>query len=378
LIEGDPAQFEKLLALYPVNEPGQRVWLHNCYVTVDGDTRIDSLLAKVNAPKDLDLLVCDVDGQDYYLFNSMLEYRPRVVLCEYDPAAEPMFIPALGGPGQAGQRAINYVGNARGYTPICRTKTNVVFLRNDIVPALEASVTGESPALASPASDKDHIRVQAIMTTPRYGLTSTFGAIEEALGPLGVPLRMTFGVFWTQCITRAIEETLSGPVEKRPQFILTIDSDGAFTQQDVAKLVCHLVDNPDLDIVVPMQAKRQNGGLLATSNGPVNLTHRLVPIRTGHFGLTLFRASLFDRLPKPWFVGVPDSEGGWDDAKGKVDDDIHFWLQCEKAGAKVALATDVKLGHIEEMVAWIGPDLQTRYQHISEWRNNGKRPPEGV
>jgi hypothetical protein len=48
----------------------------------------------------------------------------------------------------------------------------------------------------------------------------------------------------------------------------------------------------------------------------------LSKIATGHFGLTLFRASTLKKLPHPWFLPDPDKDGLWE--KDRVDEDIYF------------------------------------------------------
>ena len=309
-----------------------------------------------------------MDSDEWHIRNALVEYQPRVIVVEYNPEAPPMYINVYGDGTQAGQHAMNYVLNAKGYTPVARTKTNLIAVRNDIVPALEASVTGQEPE-----GEKKLIKVHALMTTPRYGMTSVMGNVAIVLQSLGIELKQMFGVFWDQCLTRGIEELLSAPAEKRPDIILTIDYDSGFRREDVAKLVCLLHDNPEVDAIVPLQAKRQGQGLLAQSAGPVDMTQPLVPITIGHFGLTVFRASAFGKMPKPWFQGVPDAQGSWGD--GHFDPDIWFWKQFTEAGLQVRLATQVMIGHHEEMVAWVGPNLQVCYQHLSDYHANQGRPP---
>lgn len=46
---------------------------------------LDHLLAKTPIPKSFDLLSIDIDGNDWYIWDSLLEYRPRVVVVEFNP-----------------------------------------------------------------------------------------------------------------------------------------------------------------------------------------------------------------------------------------------------------------------------------------------------
>jgi len=71
----------------------------------------------------------------------------------------------------------------------------------------------------------------------------------------------------------------------------------------------------------------------------------LVPIVGGHFGLTIFRASAFVDLKKPWFIAEPNEDGDWGD--GRIDEDIHFWHNFHACGKKACLATEINIGHIQ-------------------------------
>lgn len=108
---------------------------------VDAKNTLDSLLERCGAPHDIDLVIIDVDGQDYYLFNSMLRYRPRVVMVEFDPNADLDFIPGLDGPGQAGQRAIRRLAAGKFYTLVHRNWCNCIFVKQPLDRLLEGHET---------------------------------------------------------------------------------------------------------------------------------------------------------------------------------------------------------------------------------------------
>jgi hypothetical protein len=50
---------------------------------------IESLLAEARAPKDLDLLSIDIDGNDYWVWKAISKYKPRVVVIEYNAMFKP-------------------------------------------------------------------------------------------------------------------------------------------------------------------------------------------------------------------------------------------------------------------------------------------------
>lgn len=359
LVEADEAAAQKAWDLYVENQR-VTVWCGKAVAT--GRDSIDSLLAEHQAPLDLDLLSIDVDGQDYYLFNSLMKYAPRVVVVEYAPDAERMFIPPLDGEGQAGIDAMRYVAEARGYEVVVATQTNLICVRKDLAHLLMDDAATTPP---------ENVKVAAVMSTPRFGPLSTSDCILSAIAHFGIPLVRGEGAWWQHSLTRGIETVRE---KYAPDYIITIDYDSLFTTKEVGQLVALMVDHPDVDVIVPMQQKREGGELLATSSGEVNISEPLVPISLGHFGLTIFRASLFDRLAKPWFWEAPDPNGSWNE--NRIDADIGFWQNCQKIGARVCLGLDVVIGHGEYVVTWPGQDLKALYQPMNTWRDKGR--PEGA
>lgn len=125
LVEADPRAFARLR----VNNQGfgDRVQLFNC--RVDSGHRIDGMLQHCGAPLDIDLVSIDVDGQDYYLLNSLLQYRPRVIVVEFDHNADDDFVPPLDGSGQAGRRATEKMAAGKFYTTVYRSFSNMILVR---------------------------------------------------------------------------------------------------------------------------------------------------------------------------------------------------------------------------------------------------------
>lgn len=425
LVEADEKHFSRLLKLCDPDSGAVRSKLLNyegfrytspqfalwcCKATHEGETSLDAILKASYAPTDIDLVIIDVDGQDYHLFNTLVAYQPRVILCEYDPNADPDFIPTIGGQGQAGERAIHHVALARGYQVVCKTWCNLVCVRNDLCHLLGEEVvdnrTGldalgamipvkqeDQPAAPEPSgqllggfTEQEYIEAKAkreqegrfmfaaCMSTPRWGPVSTMVTIQTALQAWNVPFFSTEGAYWHHHITEAIEKGL----KLHPDAILTFDYDSLFcpapNENDIAKLVTLLVENPDVDVIAPLQLQREGGFLIANSDsGEFELTQPLAAVWFAHFGMTLFRASVFERLRKPWFWEKANPEGSW--GEGRIDPDTGFWLNCKDAGIKVCVALDVVLGHGEYGPTF--PDDQFRAIRMSgnEWRKNGMRPP---
>ena len=123
LIEANEKDFEKLREF-----ASDKVFV--LLDRVEGDD-LDEILAIAGAPFDLDLGVIDIDGQDYYLWDELAAFRPRLLLIEYSPYGSPDDLPALNKPGQAGLNPILAMGQAKGYLPLVQTYCNVLFVRED-------------------------------------------------------------------------------------------------------------------------------------------------------------------------------------------------------------------------------------------------------
>ncbi len=200
-------------------------------------------------------------------------------------------------------------------------------------------------------------KVQAVMTLPRLGFTANLTAAAVTFPKLGIALDTATGVFWGQKLSRLIDKHLNDGTE----FIITMDYDTWFHENQVIRLLQLMAENPDIDAIVPVQTKRENATpmfAIVDENGdgrevPITeFEEELVPIMNGHFGLTIFRASAFEGLKKPWFQSHPNEEGDW--GEGRIDEDIHFWHNFHKEGRKVCLATSIMIGHLQMMCTFPG------------------------
>jgi len=80
LIEGDKKYFNKLCKNFPQKD----VIKINKLVDFSGKNKLDNLLATTNIPKNFDILSIDIDGCDFYIFESLIEYRPKIVCIEFN------------------------------------------------------------------------------------------------------------------------------------------------------------------------------------------------------------------------------------------------------------------------------------------------------
>lgn len=118
LIESDELKYRKLKADF-----GEQ---STCIHATVSD--LDSVLSGTDLSTKPDLGIIDIDGQDYWLWDDLEVYRPRIMLVEISTAhhAEPP--PERGGNGQAGIDAIKWLGELKGYEFVAETFCNALFI----------------------------------------------------------------------------------------------------------------------------------------------------------------------------------------------------------------------------------------------------------
>lgn len=128
LIEADAKQFQELQRF---ENKQTRVFQERI-----GPDSLDRILWNANAPQDIDFGVIDIDGQDFWCWAGMQDFRPRLMLVEFEPRDEhdeSYFVPKLGGDGQATLEPICDLGRSKGYEPILRTHCNVLFCKRELL-----------------------------------------------------------------------------------------------------------------------------------------------------------------------------------------------------------------------------------------------------
>lgn len=218
--------------------------------------------------------------------------------------------------------------------------------------------------------------VRAVMTLPRLCFTDNMFCAMQSLIPLQVHLETSGGVFWGQGLTRLLESHLHDGTK----YLLTLDYDTLFCRTDVEQLYALMEANPQVDFLQAMQSKRDSGAPLFTvldRAGRVQariereaLAQDLLPVNSGHFGLTLLRVESLLRLPKPWFRHQPDAAGGWDE--GRLDEDGWFWHQARLAGLHAYQANRIVIGHAQLMATWPDRDLVSVHQYLCDYQRRGK------
>jgi hypothetical protein len=221
--------------------------------------------------------------------------------------------------------------------------------------------------------------VIAIMSLPRVAWTETMCHTLECVAKLQMPFMKSTGVFWGQCLERMLTKCL----EQGQKYALTIDYDSIFDPRDVIRLWQIMESNPDIAALCPLQIGRDRDELLLNlidkdGNPRQSVTtedfhDEAVDIKNGHFGLTLIRLDALREIHHPWFAGVPNKQGRWDE--GRTDDDIYFWHRLRSAGKRICATPKVRLGHLQLVITWPMDDCAVRHQYLNRYYEDG-RPEE--
>lgn len=120
----------------------------------DKNNDLDAWLQKGNLPKDLDVLSIDIDCNDYYVWQNLNQYQPKIVIIETNPYRDPIFDELPGKPcpdytidplkfWHPGRVAVGCsfisairLGLQKGYIPVSFTG-NLTFVRKDLINKLK-------------------------------------------------------------------------------------------------------------------------------------------------------------------------------------------------------------------------------------------------
>lgn len=211
--------------------------------------------------------------------------------------------------------------------------------------------------------DQKKVVVSAVMTAPRYECTEARSRIERSLHVAGIPLTISGGVFYHQCMQMMFEELVD-----KVDYIVTVDFDSMFLPKHVLRLISIVAQQPEIDALAALQPMRGKGRLLASRQTDNQMAWSGHPLKvdTAHFGLTVIDAKKLATVAKPWFMATPDPHGGWGD--DRVDSDVWFWKQWEKAGHSCYIDPGCRLGHLEEMVTVHDEQMQPKHYYPNQWK----------
>lgn len=126
------ANKKKFVDLQKTYEPFNKAVLINEFVNISGENTLDKLLKRAGAPIDLDLLSIDVDGMDYYIWHSLVQYRPKVVIIEFNPTIPDNieFVQEEDASKKHGTslRSMTRLAKEKGYELICVNAENALYV----------------------------------------------------------------------------------------------------------------------------------------------------------------------------------------------------------------------------------------------------------
>ena len=174
LIEGNATRYGKLVADYAAY-PGSadlHVSIANKYVDADGPNSLDNILSEFKFPVDLDLVIIDVDGLEFHIWQGCKRFQPRVVIVEYN-CTMPPHIEIVGAATEKNNigcsaLALARLGKEKGYSLVACIGWNAFFVRSEY---------------ASLFTDADNLDALFDPTYVRYAMQSYSGEIFFS-GPL--------------------------------------------------------------------------------------------------------------------------------------------------------------------------------------------------
>lgn len=137
-IEGDKEKAAELVNNYR-DYPG--VSCVEAYVGFKENKKLDDILRENSAPESIDLISIDIDGYDYHVWDSLQNYRSRIIVIEYNPTIsnDIIFIPPRSEKVFKGASAAALVelGRKKGYSLAAVTQTNLIFIVEEEFDKLE-------------------------------------------------------------------------------------------------------------------------------------------------------------------------------------------------------------------------------------------------
>lgn len=132
LIEGIESRYEDLKE----NVKDYDCLCVHAFVARSGEDSLDAIAKREGVGPEIDLLSIDIDGDDYYILESLEYLKPRVIVCEYNPTI-PAEIDLHAGYGSyfgASVSALNRLAMAKNYHLVAITDTNCFFVAESEAP----------------------------------------------------------------------------------------------------------------------------------------------------------------------------------------------------------------------------------------------------
>lgn len=137
-IEADEAKYQDLLKT--AKEFNGRLFTFCTKVAIGGDSCLDSLLSNIPLPREFEILSIDIDSYDYWVWKTLNNYHPKIVIIEinsaYPPGMKyvqpPNVIASESLLSGASFTSTLHLGDEKGYQLVCHT-SNMFFVRKDLI-----------------------------------------------------------------------------------------------------------------------------------------------------------------------------------------------------------------------------------------------------
>lgn len=139
-VEPRPERYSELCRLYPDN------WICNEHIT--SENLIDNVLDRNPTPTNPDFMSLDIDGQECYVWQDMVKYRPRVVVVEWSPYVGTDYLPIKNtngkkGYNQAGLHPMLRLAHQKNYCVVAITPVNLICVDRKLCPERDKYWDGE-------------------------------------------------------------------------------------------------------------------------------------------------------------------------------------------------------------------------------------------
>jgi hypothetical protein len=131
-IEANESKFTELIKTHGANP---KVKCINKFVDFEGINSLDNILLSIGAPKNFDLLSIDVDGIDFFIWESLQFHLPNVIVIEFNPTVpnDIVFVQPKNISINQGCSLLSLIilGKNKGYELICCTGWNAFFVKQE-------------------------------------------------------------------------------------------------------------------------------------------------------------------------------------------------------------------------------------------------------
>lgn len=197
LIEGNKRRHRRLVKL---TESYPRVRTSLAMVGWEGENTLDAIVARSGIGEIIDVLSIDIDGNDFYVWQST-HIGAKIVVIEYNasiPEDIDLVQPYTGYFG-ASAAALIRLGREKGYSAVAITETNIVFMLQHFMPVAhleERSLSQLSMREQLPIVISDYSGHHTLLKPAQWGYSgfSTIPKRRRFTGPIlrkiGWPIRM--------------------------------------------------------------------------------------------------------------------------------------------------------------------------------------------